>query len=158
MKVNDLIDRELVSLYSLFLTIADHGNLRQSTNLTFTIEIIDENDNCPQLHIETSFILINRDISSNDFLIHLIGSDDDQGSNGHISFELSSSTSPPFINLYPNGTLFIQTNSSLIHDDLLIVLHIQIRDHGQPTPCLIVETLRLFIGSNRTDWFYCFEK
>lgn len=117
-----------------------------------TIDILDENDHCPQLHIETSFLLINRDITSNDFLIHLIASDNDQGMNGEISFELSSSTSPPFVHLYSNGTLFIQTNSTLIRDDSLLVLHVQIRDHGQPTPCLIVETLRLFIGSNRTDW------
>jgi hypothetical protein len=151
-KVNGSIDRELVPFYTLSLTIFDHGNPRQMTNHSFSIEILDENDNCPQLHIETSFLLINRDITSNDFLIHLIASDNDQGLNGQITFELSTSTSPSYVNLYPNGTLFLQTNSSLIHDDSLIVLHVQIRDHGQPTPCLIVETLRLFIGSNRTDW------
>jgi hypothetical protein len=152
-KVNGSIDRELIPFYTLFLNVFDHGNPRQSTNLSFSIEILDENDNCPQLHIETSFLLINRDITSNDFLIHLIASDNDQGLNSQITFELSSSTSPSFVNLYSNGTLFLQTNSNLIDDNSLIVLHIQIRDHGQPTPCLIVETLRLFIGSNRTDWF-----
>ena len=152
LEVNDSIDRELIPSYSLFLTIFDHGNPRQSMNLSFTIDILDENDHCPQLHIETSFLLINRDITSTDFLLHLIASDNDQGPNGEISFELSSSTSPSFVRLHSNGTLFIQTNSTLIRDDSLIILHIQIRDHGQPTPCLIVETLRLFIGSNRTDW------
>jgi hypothetical protein len=150
--VNGSIDRELISFYSLLLTIFDHGNPCLSTNISFSIEILDENDNCPQLHIETSFILINRDITLNNFFLHLIASDNDQDLNGQITFELSSLTSPSFIYLYSNGTLFIQTNSSLIHDDSLITLHIQIRDHGQPTPCLIVETLRLFIGSNRTDW------
>jgi hypothetical protein len=87
-----------------------------------------------------------------DFFIHLIASDNDKDLNGEITFELLSSTSLSFINLYSNGTLLIQTNSSLINNDSLIILHIQIRDHGQPTPCLIIETLRLFIGSNRTDW------
>lgn len=151
-KVNDIIDRELISTYSLFLTVSDHGNPSRSINLTFSIEILDENDNCPQLHIESSFILINRDITSTDFFLHLLASDNDQGLNGQITFELSSLTTPSYIKLYSNGTLFIQTNSSLISDDSLIILHIQIRDHGQPTPCLVVETLRLFIGSNRTDW------
>ena len=96
--------------------------------------------------------MINRDITQKDFQIHLIASDNDDGLNGQITFELSPLTSPSYITLYSNGTLFIQTNSNLIHNDSLIVLHVQIRDHGQPTPCLIVETLRLYIGSNQTDW------
>jgi protocadherin alpha len=150
--VNGLVDRELISSYPLFLTISDHGNPPQSTHIPLTIEILDENDHCPQLHIETSFIMINRDITQNNFILHLIASDNDQGSNGEIKFELSPLTSPSFIRLYSNGTLFIQTNSSLIQEESLIVLHVQIRDQGQPTPCLVVETLRLFIGSNRTDW------
>ena len=151
-QVNGSIDRESIPFYTLFLTVFDHGNPRRSSNHSFSIEILDENDNCPQLHIETSFLLINRDVTSNDFLLHLIASDNDQGSNGQITFELSSSTSPSFVRLHPNGTLFLQTNSSSIEKDSSVVLHVQIRDHGQPTPCLIVETLRLFIGSNRTDW------
>jgi hypothetical protein len=150
--VNGLVDRELISSYSLLLTISDHGNPTQSTNISLSIEILDENDNCPKLHIETSFLLINRDITSKNVSIDLIASDNDDGLNGQITFELLPSTSPSFISLFSNGTLIIQTNSSSILDDSLIVLHVQIRDHGQPTPCLIVETLRLFIGSNRTDW------
>jgi len=152
LKTNDTVDRELISSYSLFLFITDQGNPRQSTNLTFTIDILDENDHCPQLHIESTFLLINRDITSNEFVLHLIASDNDDGLNGQITFELSTLTSPSYVRLHANGTLVIQMNSSLITDDLLLLLHVQIRDHGQPTPCLIVESLRLFIGSNRTDW------
>ncbi|UJR21702.1 hypothetical protein I4U23_024779 [Adineta vaga] len=156
--VNGSIDRELISSYQLLLTISDNGNSPQSTNISFSIEILDENDNCPQLHIERSFIMINRDITQQDFLMHLIASDNDQGQNGQIIFELSSHTAPSFIYLYSNGTLFVQTNSSLIQEESLIILHIQISDHGQPTPCLIVETLRLFLGSNRTDWLTVLKK
>ena len=72
--------------------------------------------------------------------------------NGQITFELSPLTAPSFIKLYSNGTLIVNTNSDLIIDDSIVLLHVQIRDHGQPTPCLIVETLRLFIGTNKTDW------
>ncbi|CAF4249621.1 unnamed protein product, partial [Adineta steineri] len=86
------------------------------------------------------------------FHIHLSASDDDKDYNGNITFQLSPSTSPSFINLLSNGTLIVKTDSNLINDNSLVVLHVQIRDHGEPTPCLIVETLRLFIGSNTTDW------
>jgi hypothetical protein len=150
--VNGSIDREIISYYSLYLTISDHGNPRQVINISISIEILDENDHCPQLHIDSSFIIINRDITFNYFLIHLIASDNDKDLNGNITFQLSPLTSPSFIHLYSNGTLEVQTNSNLIEDDSLIVLHIQISDQGQPIPCSIVETLRLFIGSNRTDW------
>jgi hypothetical protein len=150
--VNGSIDREVLSFYQLFLTISDHGNPPQSTNISIRIEILDENDHCPQLHIDSSFIMINRDITPKYFLLHLIASDNDKDFNGNITFELSPLTSPLFINLSSNGTLIVQTNSNLIIDDSLVVLHVQIRDYGQPTPCLIVETLRLFMGSNRTDW------
>jgi hypothetical protein len=150
--VNGTIDREIISSYSLILNISDHGNPPQSINIFCSIEILDENDHCPQLHIDSSFLIINRDITPNYFQTHLIASDNDKDLNGKITFELSPSTSPGFINLYPNGTLIVQTDSNLIIEDSIIVLHVQIRDHGQPTPCLIVETLRVFIGSNRTDW------
>ncbi len=152
LSVNGSIDREIISYYSLYLIISDHGNPHQSLNLSIDIEILDENDNCPQLHIDSSFIIINRDLTSNYFLLHLRASDNDKDLNGNITFQLSSSTSLSFINLYSNGTLLIQTNSNLIYDNSLIVLHIQISDHGQPTPCFIVEKLRLFIGTNKTDW------
>lgn len=150
--VNGSIDREMISYYFLYLTISDHGNPCQSTNISLSIEILDENDHCPQLHLDSSLLMINRDSQEKNFQIHLIASDHDKDLNGDITFQLSPSTSPSFIHLYSNGTLEVQTNSNLIQEDSLIVLHIQIRDHGQPIPCLIVETLRLFIGSNRTDW------
>ncbi|CAF0970255.1 unnamed protein product, partial [Adineta ricciae] len=149
---NGTIDREKLSSYPLFLTVSDNGNPRQSINISITIEILDENDHCPQLHIESSFIIINRDLTPKDFLIHLIATDNDQDSNGNVTFELSPVTSPEYIHLLPNGTLIVQTDSDLILDNSLTVLHVQIRDQGEPTPCLIVETLRLFIGSNATDW------
>ena len=150
--INGTIDRELISYYPLVLTISDHGNPSRSINISCSINILDENDHCPQLHIESLFLMINRDTISNYFLTHLIASDNDKDLNGKITFELSPSTSPDFIHLYSNGTLIIQTDSNLILDDSILLLHVQIRDHGQPTPCLIVETLRVFIGSNRTDW------
>ncbi|UJR27627.1 hypothetical protein I4U23_008908 [Adineta vaga] len=150
--INGSIDREIRSFYPLFLIISDHGNPRQSTNLSISIEILDENDHCPQLHIESSFIIINRDLTPKLFLIHLIATDNDKDSNGNVTFELSPVTSPEYIHLSLNGTLSVQTNSNIIVDNSLILLHVQIRDQGQPTPCLIVETLRLFIGSNTTDW------
>lgn len=122
-------------------------------NRSLSIDILDENDNCPELHLENPFIMLNRDHRTADpFMLHLLASDQDQDSNGEITFELSSSTSPSFVHLHPNGTMRVQTRSPVIPDDSLFVLHVQIRDHGHPTPCLIVETLRLFIGSNRTDW------
>ncbi|CAF0828535.1 unnamed protein product [Rotaria sp. Silwood1] len=155
LSVNGSIDREIIPFYKLRLTISDHGNPPQSINILISIEILDENDHCPQLHIESSFIMINRDITQKYFLINLIAYDNDTHLNGNITFELlslSSSISSSYINLYSNGTLSVQTDSNLIKNDSLILLHIQIRDHGQPKPCRIVETLRLFIGSNKTNW------
>lgn len=146
------IDREIVPFYLLHLTISDNGNPPQSMNISISIEILDENDNCPQLHIDSTFLTINRDETSTHFPIRLVAFDNDTDRNGNVTFELSPSTAPSFVKLYSNGTLIVQTNSKSIIDESLIVLHIRIRDHGQPTPCLIVETLRLFIGSNRTNW------
>ncbi|CAF1276856.1 unnamed protein product [Adineta steineri] len=150
--VNGSIDREVLSFYQLNFIIFDHGNPRRSINISISIDILDENDHCPRLHIESSFIIINRDLTPKYFHIHLSASDDDKDYNGNITFQLSPSTSPSFINLLSNGTLIVKTDSNLINDNSLVVLHVQIRDHGEPTPCLIVETLRLFIGSNTTDW------
>ena len=150
--VNGSIDREMLPFYSLLLLISDHGNPSRSVNLSLSIEVLDENDHCPQLHLDSSFLMLNRDLLPSSYLTHLLATDLDQALNGQITFELSPSTAPSFIHLYDNGTLLVRTDSDLIEENSLIVLHVQIRDHGQPTPCLIVETLRLFFGSNRTDW------
>ncbi|CAF2736150.1 unnamed protein product [Rotaria sp. Silwood2] len=152
LSVNGSIDREIISFYKLLLIVSDHGNPPQSINISIEIKILDENDHCPKLHIDSSLIMINRDITKKNFLINLIAFDNDTNSNGNVTFELSPSTAPLFINLYSNGTLIVQTDSNLINDDSLILLYVQIRDHGQPIPCRIVETLRLFIGSNKTNW------
>ena len=93
-------------------------------NISLSTEILDENDHCPQLRIESSFIMINRDITQRLFL-RLIASDNDQGSNGQIIFELTSSTSPSLIYFYSNGILFMQRDSSFINNDSLIFLHVQ---------------------------------
>lgn len=150
--VNGSVDREMLSFYSLQLVVSDHGNPSRSVNLSLSIEILDENDHCPQLHLDSTFFMINRDLSPHEHLIHLLATDHDQDRNGKITFELSPSTSPSFITLFPNGTLFIQTDSDLIEENTVMVLYVQIRDHGEPTPCRIVETLRFFFGSNQTDW------
>ena len=122
-------------------------------NYSITIDVLDENDHCPQLHLDSSFILINRDLIHNShFLMHLIATDKDQNANGNLTFQLSPSTSLLFVHLYANGTLEIQLNSNWILNETFFILHIQIRDHGQPTPCFIVETLKVFVGNNRTDW------
>lgn len=150
LNVHGPLDRETVSDYRLWVTVSDMGNPSRTTNVSFTIEILDDNDHCPQLHIETTFMMVNRDITTEYFIVHLIATDKDEGPNGQVTFGLPSSS--PFITLYPNGTLIVQTNSTLIVDDSIVTLPVQIRDHGQPTSCLVVETLRLYVGSNRTDW------
>ena len=45
-----------------------------------------------------------------------------------------------------------ETDSDLIEENAVMILYVHIRDHGEPRPCRIVETLRLFFGSNQTDW------
>ena len=44
--------------------------------------------------------MINRDITLKYFYLHLIAFDNDKDLNGNITFQLSQTTSPLFINLY----------------------------------------------------------
>jgi hypothetical protein len=150
--VNGAIDREKIPFYQLLLTVSDHGNPSHSINISISIEILDENDNCPQLHKDSSFLMINRDVTPKLFLTHLIAIDNDKNLNQNVTFQLLPATSPPFIYLHSNGTLIVQTDSNVIHDNLLFILQIQIHEYNQPKLCFIPVTLRLFIGSNRTNW------
>lgn len=120
------------------------------TDVPIIIDLLDVNDNCPELHLENSFLMINRDLFVDHYHLQLIGTDADLNDNGKITFQLS--TSLPFIQLYPNGTLIIETKSKIMRDDSYFIIHIQMRDHGRPTPCFTAETLRFYLGSNRTDW------
>ena len=106
--VNGSVDREMLSYYPLLLVIADHGNPSRSVNLSLSIEILDENDHCPQLHLDSSFFMINRDLLPNYHFIHLLATDHDQDRNGKVTFELSPSTASSFITLFTNGTLFVR--------------------------------------------------
>lgn len=142
----------MLSYYSLLLVVSDHGNPSQSMNMSLSIEVLDENDHCPQLHLDSTFFMINRDLFPTYHFIHLLATDHDQDRNGKIIFELSPSTAPSYITLFGNGTLLIRTDSDLVEENTVMILYVQIRDHGEPTPCRIVETLRLFFGSNQTDW------
>lgn len=148
--VNGSLDRETIAQYRLIMTVTDLGNPPLTTDLLVTIDLLDANDHCPELHLENSFMMINRDLFPQNYVLHLIATDADLGLNGQVTFQLSSTL--PFVQLHPNGTLILTMKSKMIRDDSYFILHLQVRDHGHPTPCLVAQTLRFYLGSNRTDW------
>ena len=148
--VNGSLDRETIARYSATLSVSDRGNPPLVTDLPLTIELGDVNDNCPELRLPNAFLMINRDLFAEHYRLQLIGSDADLNDNGKITFHCFSS--PPFVHLHPNGTLIIDTQSKSIADESYFLLHIELRDRGRPTPCVTAATLRIFLGSNRTDW------
>ncbi|CAF0804287.1 unnamed protein product [Didymodactylos carnosus] len=150
--VNGIVDRELKSTYNIFVQIFDNGNPRHFSFVQIVVTIIDVNDNCAELDSSSkSLIMINRDLTPI-FIRQLHATDNDIQANGNITFDLIN-TNPNnnsyYVKLYSNGSLVIQ---SLSMDDGYITVNIQIRDYGEPIPCIVSETIMLYIGSNRTDW------
>ena len=147
-----------MNIYPFLFIVKDRGNPSLITEFSSFIEVLDENDNCPKLKLENPFLMINRDLLTDQYVVQLHAVDRDADANGQVSFEsLSSSTSPAFAQIFPNGTLLVDVHSNLVQHESFLTLHVHLRDYGQPMSCIIAETLRLFIGSNRTNWSNVFK-
>lgn len=155
--VDGPIDRETIDRYPFVLTVRDQGNPSLSTSFSLSIDVLDENDHCPEFHFDNSFLMINRDLPIDRYVLDLNATDRDLDENGRLTFQLLSSSIFNFGQILPNGTFIVDLNKVSTINESFVVVHFQIRDHGQPVPCKIIESFRLFIGSNQTDWLKVLE-
>ena len=86
------LDRELVSMYNLTLTVTDRGSPPLSSQTVVTVEVLDDNDNVPMFSQSSYAVTVLENTPINSLLIQLSASDEDIDLNGLIIYSFASST------------------------------------------------------------------
>uniref|UniRef100_A0A8I5ZTE3 Protocadherin beta 16-like n=1 Tax=Rattus norvegicus TaxID=10116 RepID=A0A8I5ZTE3_RAT len=88
------LDREAVAEYNITITVADMGNPILKTQVNFTVQVSDVNDNAP-IFTQTSYTMFVRENDSPALHIGTISAtDSDSGSNAHITYSLMPPRDP----------------------------------------------------------------
>lgn len=92
--VNQQLDREETSNYTLFIQAYDGGSPPRTGNLTLNVNILDINDN-PPVFTRTSFsATVNETLPIGSPILQVTASDEDAGPNGQIIYEINRQRNP----------------------------------------------------------------
>ncbi|XP_069812654.1 protocadherin gamma-B4-like [Dendropsophus ebraccatus] len=84
-----LLDREKQSFYELILTASDEGKPPKTGTAIVKISVQDINDNFPTFMKDTYEISLPENVPVGYLVVHLNATDEDEGSNGQISYSFS---------------------------------------------------------------------
>ncbi|XP_075061477.1 protocadherin gamma-B5-like [Mixophyes fleayi] len=83
------LDREKQSSYNLILTASDGGIPIKTGTASIKIIVQDANDNYPVFSQDTYQISLHEDVPNGFLVLHLNASDEDEGSNAHITYSFN---------------------------------------------------------------------
>lgn len=86
--VNKTLDRETISMYTLIIEAYDGGDPRLTANTTVNIKVTDVNDNSPVFTLTSFTATINESAPVNTTVLQVTASDEDEGLNGEVVFNL----------------------------------------------------------------------
>ncbi|XP_030055623.1 protocadherin-16 [Microcaecilia unicolor] len=93
--VNNILDRENRSTYSLVLEAYDGGSPQRRTKMTLDVFIQDINDNAPIFNQSRYHTLISENLKPGSSLLQVFASDADEGYNGVVIYEINRRQSDP---------------------------------------------------------------
>ena len=132
--INGNIDRETIDSINLLVEARDNGTPQtRNDKTTFSISIVDENDNRPIFRPDTYSVLLREDLSVGHNVIQVLATDADKPNsvNSNIRYSFRSGNSNDKFGIRSNGqiqissTLDFETNSSY-------ALVVEARDEGNP--------------------------
>ncbi|XP_054845620.1 protocadherin-23 [Eublepharis macularius] len=100
-----VLDREIVSNFTLVIGCSDQGDLQRSSMIHVQITVIDENDNSPLFardHYQTS---VREDLGEGEAILELHAVDGDEGPNGEVRYSLIDDTLGAFTINQITGTV-----------------------------------------------------
>ncbi|XP_027402026.1 protocadherin alpha-10 isoform X6 [Bos indicus x Bos taurus] len=101
-RINDAIDFEDSNTYEIHVDVTDKGNLPMVGHCTVLVEILDENDNSPEV-VVTSLALPVREDAQVGTVISLISvSDRDSGANGQVTCSLTPESPFKLVSTFKN--------------------------------------------------------
>ncbi|XP_043928153.1 protocadherin-16 [Protopterus annectens] len=93
--VNNILDREKRSSYSLVIEAFDGGSPRKSSLLTLDLAVQDINDNPPVFNQSRYHALISENLQPGSNILQVFATDADQGENGVVIYEINRRQSDP---------------------------------------------------------------
>ncbi|XP_069754147.1 protocadherin-10-like isoform X3 [Narcine bancroftii] len=108
--LQNVLDREKDSIYSLLLTAIDGGTPKRSGTTEITIFVLDVNDNTPVFDKSTYSVSLKENVPLNSLVIKLNASDLDEGTNGEVVYSFSSYNEPRITEIFT-----INSKSGQIH-------------------------------------------
>uniref|UniRef100_A0A669QF51 Protocadherin-16 n=1 Tax=Phasianus colchicus TaxID=9054 RepID=A0A669QF51_PHACC len=93
--VNNVLDRENRSSYSLVLEAYDGGSPPRSSQMTLDVSVQDINDNAPTFNQSRYHTLISENLKPGSSILQVFASDADEGDNGDVIYEINRRQSDP---------------------------------------------------------------
>ncbi|WKX99857.1 hypothetical protein Q1695_014605 [Nippostrongylus brasiliensis] len=153
--VNENIDRELKSSYSLTITAQDQGEPPLSSSATVRISVTDVNDNAPSCNSVTS-LLVPYDSAPSTTVGTVVISDPDTGANGTVVYR--SQQSHPLFIVKGNGDVHLR-RALVDSDPSDIRMSIIASDQGSPRKSTVCHVqIRIGRGTSTVKIIEPFEK
>ncbi|XP_031558160.1 protocadherin Fat 4-like [Actinia tenebrosa] len=145
LKVAHTLDREYISFYNLTLNATDRGYPRKTALQHAYIEVLDINDNSPEFSSNIYTVKISENSPNGSYVLKLNASDPDAGSNGTVSYSITSGNDLGWFQIDDKSGL-VTTSMPIDRERMsLVSLTVTAQDHG-PTPNSRSTLLKIDIG------------
>lgn len=144
-RVIDGLDREYVPWYSLIILASDRGTPQRNTTAELVITVRDVNDHAPVFDMEEYFATVSELASSNTTVIKVLATDDDDGRNAEVRYEIKSGNDLDMFKMDPI-TGDITVRGTLDHDTVPVVrISVRATDRSLENPQNSVVTVTITI-------------
>ncbi|XP_072333668.1 protocadherin-16-like [Scyliorhinus torazame] len=130
--VNNPLDREKRSTYTLVIEAFDGGSPHRTSQMTLDVSILDVNDNAPIFNQTRYYTMISESLQPGTSLLQVFATDVDEGNNGVVIYEINRRQSDP--NQYfaiDSKTGVIKLNKGLDYEMKKVhELVVQAKDNG----------------------------
>ncbi|XP_055498474.1 protocadherin-10-like [Leucoraja erinacea] len=131
--LENILDREKQSVYTLLLTAIDGGTPERSGTAHITINILDVNDNPPVFQKSFYSVSLRENVPPNSLVIRLNATDLDQGTNGEIVYSFSSNNEPKITEVFTINPFSGEIHTKGILDfekSNVFLIHVEANDRG----------------------------
>ncbi|XP_049642809.1 protocadherin alpha-10 isoform X3 [Suncus etruscus] len=101
-RINDVIDFEDSNTYEIHVDVTDKGNPPMAGHCTVLVDILDENDNSPEVVVTSLALPIQEDAKVGTVIALIRVSDRDSGANGLVTCTLTSQVPFKLVSTYKN--------------------------------------------------------
>ena len=129
--INQALDRETTSNYTLFIEAFDGATPPKTGNMTLYIQILDINDNPPIFTPTSYYVTVNETLAVGSRILQVTASDIDEGMNGAVIYEVRPQSDPTELFRIDPTTGWLYLNKELDYElASAIVLVITARDNA----------------------------